>query len=124
MGTWADGNNFPHRGFRDTQDVGEWVIDVPIGATGAVGTTVGPSGVTIARSNTGLYTIVYPPMATAYFFFTFESADSSPTVFKAVLTAKDTTAGTAGFTTFDDAATAADPEDGSHVIIRCVGRSR
>ncbi len=106
------------------QDVGEWVIDVPIGATGAVGTTVGPSGVTIARTDVGLYTIVYPPMPTAYFFFSMESADATPVVFYAIITAKDTTAGTASFTTCDDEGVAADPESGAHVVIRCVGRSR
>ncbi len=88
------------------------VLELNIGATGAVGTQIfGPPGVTYTRSSAGVYTIVYPA-ALGMALIPYIAKSAAPTVFDAMITAKNQTAGTATVTYTNAAGAATDPANG------------
>lgn len=113
---------FPPRSLH--RELWHFIIDVPIGVTGAVGTIVCPTpDVSVTRAATGSYTFTYPACIKAYFIIEVESADASPNILEVQITAKSATAGTGSFKTLDAAAADADPESGAHVVIHVFGET-
>jgi len=87
-------------------------LEINIGATGAVGSQIfGPPGVTLTRTGTGTYTLVYPA-ALGVAIVPYIAKSAAPTVFDASVTAKSATAGTATIVTANAAGTATDPANG------------
>lgn len=87
-------------------------LEINIGATGAVGSQIfGPPGVTLTRTGTGTYTIVYPA-ALGMAIIPYIAKSAAPTVFDVSVTAKSATAGTATIVTANAAGTATDPANG------------
>lgn len=87
-------------------------LEINIGATGAVGSQIfGPPGVTLTRTGTGTYTLVYPA-ALGVALIPYIAKSAAPTVFDVSVTAKSATAGTATIVTANVAGTATDPANG------------
>jgi len=87
-------------------------LEINIGATGAVGSQIfGPPGVTLTRTGTGTYTLVYPA-ALGVAIVPYIAKSAAPTVFDVSVTAKSATAGTATIVTANAAGTATDPANG------------
>ncbi len=91
-----------------------WIFDMvslPIGATGAPGTTTGIPGFTFTRSTNGVYTVVCPPGVDAVI-FPFVRLSAALTVVDAVVTAQSATAGTFTVKTLNAGGTPTDPANG------------
>ena len=93
------------------------IMDITIGASGAISATDAPFGFSITQSTTGRYALVYPPCIKAVIITTVENPDVSVPATKGVVTAKSATVGTATISTLDDAAAEANPESAAHLII-------
>lgn len=120
--TLRDHQSYPNFGY----DLNMTVVrsSVAIGASGAVDSTVAgydvARGITVTRTGTGTYSLVFPacPRATVQVFV---EKSAVPTVFDAVCTAKSPTAGTATFKTFNAAGTATDPASGDLIAVIIYG---
>jgi hypothetical protein len=92
---------------------------VLIGGSGAVTSTTGMPGVTVARTGAGLYSVVFracPDMIIQY------GIQLSTTVFQIVGTARSSSAGTAAFRTNNGGGTATDPASGDQLTIMFYAR--
>jgi hypothetical protein len=91
------------------------IVEINIGATGAVGTqVVGCAGVTFTRTGAGTYTLVYPA-AVAGALIPYVAKSAAPTVFDCSVTARNVTAGTATIVFANAAGAATDPANGDIV---------
>lgn len=87
------------------------MVSLPIGATGAPGTTTGVSGYTFTRSTNGVYTVTCPPGVDAVI-FPFVRVSAALTVVDCVVTAQSATAGTFTVKSLNASGVATDPANG------------
>ena len=87
------------------------MVSLPIGATGAPGTTTGLPGFTFTRSTNGTYTVVCPSGVDAVI-FPFVRLSAALTVIDCVVTAQSATAGTFTVKSLNAAGAATDPASG------------
>jgi len=117
--TFGDKSNYP------LQTLGQWRLlgqaEFTIGASGAVSSTIGDSGFTLAKSDTGVYALVYPACPKVRLFFSLYSP--LLTVTECTRTAESATAGTATITT-SKGGTAAEPASGDKVTVYALALSR
>lgn len=100
-----------------------WEVEIPIGATGAVGTLAGPypNGFACAKNTTGVYDCTgLPPLPSGgRFLFTIYSP--ALTICDCVVTAYSATAGTMTFKTVLGTATPVQPASGDKLWLRFSG---
>lgn len=112
-------NPYPTRGGEINTVLSRAVV--PIGGTGAPGTIAGAPGFTIARASAGFYNITFPPCVDISIFVQLMSP--VPTVFDAVVTARNAAAGTATIKTYNAAGTITDPANGDELHILTVEKT-
>lgn len=112
----------PNAGVRDTV---VFTIEVPIGASGAVGTIVAPwPSVTVTKNGTGTYDFVVPPCTRLNVTASVLSADATPTILAAVPLARSASAGTFTLATLATiAGGAADGQNGDTILVQCIAET-
>lgn len=107
-------------------DTIRWEVQVPIGASGATGTLVGPypNGLAVAKNTTGVYDCTGLPILPSGGRFVFGLQSAALTITCAVVTAFSPTAGTMTFKTTLGNATPVEPANGDKITIQFAGEPR
>jgi hypothetical protein len=116
---FGDKSNYPANALSAWVCIG--MSEFPIGASGAVGTADGDSGITLAKSDTGEYALVFPACPKALVHVGLKSA--AGTVTEAILLAKSATAGTATIQT-SAAGVATEPASGDAIYVFVFSKTR
>lgn len=117
--TFGDKSHYPLHTNGQWRQLGQ--AEFTIGASGAVSSTDGDSGFTLAKSDTGVYSLVYPACPKVRLFFSLYSP--LLTVDGVVRTAESATAGTATITT-TAAGVATEPASGNKITVFALASTR